>query len=225
MIGEFQRPRVAVTHDESYEVGAYLQAIEAAGGEPIAVTPASGASARDFDAIVISGGVDVDPALYGQAQHEETEEPDRARDRLELEMLREALRLNLPLLAICRGLQLFNVAEGGTLHQHVDGHRQPSGDKAQSHHSIQVDPTSCLAQLLGVTEVRVNSRHHQAVDAVGAHLSISARAEDGTIEGLEHKGRDFAVAVQWHPENMAMTDAVQRRLFEGLIAAARAAER
>jgi putative glutamine amidotransferase len=222
---EDKRPRVAVTHDAGYNIDAYLRAVERAGGDPVAVTAESGVSMHDFDALLISGGLDVDPALYGQARAAETDDPDRDRDRLETGMLRQALDEDKPVLAICRGLQLFNVAQGGTLLQHIERHRQADPEKSAPSHTVQVDPGSRLAGLLGAKNVPVNSRHHQAVGEVSPAVSVTAVAEDGTIEALERPDKDFAVAVQWHPENMAESDPAQRQLFEGFIAAARAAER
>ena len=136
---------------------------------------------------------------------------------------KQALDADKPVLAICRGCQLFNVAHGGTLHQHIEGHRQPRGDKALPVHLARVEPDSRLAGLVGGEEAPVNSRHHQAIGRLGTGIVPTARAEDGIIEALERTDRKFAVAVQWHPENMVETDPAQLRLFTGLIEAARAA--
>lgn len=222
MRGNGKRPRVAVTHDADYNIDAYLRAVEAAGGEAIAVVAGSGpATMEDFDALVLSGGVDVNPALYGQALGPKTESPDDERDRMESEMLRQALDQDKPILAVCRGLQLFNVAHGGTLVQHMEGHEhREEPDKATPAHAVKVASESRLAGVLGANEVLVNSRHHQAVDAVGEGIVVSAKAEDGTVEGLERTDRRFAVAVQWHPENMANSDEAQRRLFKSLVESA-----
>jgi putative glutamine amidotransferase len=228
--GNGKRPRVAVTHDADYNVDAYLRAVELAGGEAVAVVAGTEpASMQGFDALLLSGGVDVNPALYGQEPGPKTEAPDKARDCMEMAMLREALDGDKPILAVCRGLQLFNVAHGGTLVQHMEGHESreepDKADKAQPAHGVRVEDGSRLARILGKNQVAVNSRHHQAVDAVGERIVVSAKAEDGTIEGLERTDRRFAVAVQWHPENMAGSDAVQMRLFQELIESAGAAER
>ncbi len=212
-----------MTHDAEYNVDAYLRAIEMAGGEAVAVVAGTGPRTLEgFDALLLSGGVDVNPALYGQPLGPRTETPDDARDNLEREMLREALAADKPVLAVCRGLQLFNVAHGGTLVQHMEGHEhEPGTQKSEAAHAVKVTGGSGLAKLLWTEEVPVNSRHHQAVDAVGDGLMVTAVAEDGTVEGLERRDRRFAIAVQWHPENMADCDAAQMRLFRGLIEAAR----
>ncbi len=218
-----RRPRVAVTHDAGYNVDAYLESVERAGGEAVAVAPGGETSMRGFDALVISGGVDVNPALYGQEPAPETELPDDSRDQMEQAMLREALAEDKPVLAICRGLQLFNVFHGGTLLQDIEQHRTRSADKSIPAHRVRVTPGSRLAGLLEAIEAPVNSRHHQAVGKVGAGIAVTAVAPDGIVEGLERGDLKFAVAVQWHPENMTGSDPAQLRLFEGLIAAARAA--
>lgn len=154
--------------------------------------------------LVLTGGTDVDPSIYGAEREPATDEPDCERDAMELRLLREALHRDLPVLAICRGMQLFNVAHtAGTLMQDIAGHRAP--------HNVSVAPGTQLAKILGAGTRSVNSRHHQAVGSVGRDLSISARAADGVIEALERAGRRFAIAVQWHPEDIF---AQERALFE-----------
>ncbi len=220
-----KRPRVAVTHDKTYRVDAYLEAVESAGGEAVPVLPGDHASMDEFDALLLSGGVDINPAIYGEPIGPRTETPDLERDRLEQQMLAQAIAAGKPILAVCRGMQLFNAAHGGTLEQHTEGHVQ--GDrtaKERAAHEVQVSPGSQLAELVGAGELPVNSRHHQTVARLGKGLTVSASAGDGIIEALERRDLPFAIAVQWHPEDMAASDAAQRRLFEGLIAAARAAE-
>ena len=217
-----RRPRVAVTHDRRYKIDAYLRAVQAAGGDAVPVVAGGEhASMAAFDALLLSGGVDVNPALYGQKPDPKTESPDDDRDRMEREMLLEALDSDKPVLAVCRGLQLFNVVHGGTLVQHIEGHVTRGVRKARPVHDVTVANGTRLAEVLCAAAVRVNSRHHQAVDRLGAGVLISAQAEDGTVEGLERTDRRFAVAVQWHPENMAASDPVQLRLFEKLVQAAR----
>ena len=217
-----RKPRIAVTHDDSYRVDAYCRAIQAAGGEAVLVTPEHPLDLADVDGLLLTGGVDVNPALYGQAPHPETEQPIDARDELETALLRQALAEDKPILAVCRGMQLFNVAHGGTLHQHLGDprHEERQDDKSIPAHEVTVQNETRLAGLIG-PEARVNSRHHQSVDEVGAGLTVSARASDGVVEAVERPDRRFAVAVQWHPEDQAAEDPAQARLFEGLIEAAR----
>jgi putative glutamine amidotransferase len=130
--------------------------------------------------------------------------------------LDEALERDLPVLAICRGMQLFNVARGGTLRQHIEErevHQRYDLPKREPVHQVEVEAGTRLAEILGAGDVAVNSRHHQAVGRVGEGLKVSARARDGVVEGFEMPEKRFAVAVQWHPEDQAASDAVQAGLF------------
>jgi putative glutamine amidotransferase len=130
---------------------------------------------------------------------------------LEQRLLREALAADLPVLAICRGLQLFNVIhDGGTLAQHIEGHKLANNET----HSAEIYESTRLARVLGAGVLSVNSRHHQAVAEVGAGLKVSSKSPDGVIEGLERPDLRFAVAVQWHPEDMLENFPLQRRLFQ-----------
>ncbi len=183
--------------------GPYRTALTAAGVE----TVENPATLHGLDGLVLAGGTDVDPALYGQEPLTTTDEPDQERDKRELALVQEALDADAPILAICRGMQLLNVACGGTLHQHVKEHRDP--DKQNVH---VVRPTSgTVALLFGRDDYWVNSRHHQAVATIGRDLVVTATAPDGTIEALEIPGRRFVVAVQWHPEDRI--DGSDRSLF------------
>jgi len=161
-----------------------------------------------LDGLVLAGGNDVDPALYGEPRGPRTEEPDPLRDARESALLREAIERDLPVLAICRGLQLLNVARGGTLLQHVEGH---SLRKVRDAHTVEIAAGSRLEAILGTREYVVNSRHHQCAGRIAPGLLVTATAPDGVVEGLELPGRRFVVAVQWHPE--ARTDGPDARLF------------
>jgi putative glutamine amidotransferase len=198
----------------------YLAALEAAGVEAVAGSVGGHLALRDFDGLVLTGGTDVDPAVYGEARHPRTEDSDRERDDRESEVLAEALELDLPVLAICRGLQLLNVFHGGDLIQHLDTvahHQQRDGDRATPVHDILVEQDSLLYSIAGAREWRVNSRHHQAVGRVGKDLRVTAKdPEDGTIEALERPDKRFVLAVQWHPENQALKDTGQLRIFQRL---------
>ena len=185
--------------------GAYRKALESAGIQPVEnVTTVAG-----LDGLVLAGGSDLDPGLYGAPRNPETHEPDRDRDRLETALVREALDRDLPVLAICRGLQLLNVALGGTLVQHFEGHRCPG---QQEVHSITITSHSRLKSILGADEYIVNSRHHQCVDQVASGLIVVARAPDNVIEAMELPGKRFVLAVQWHPEDRR--DGPDLKLFE-----------
>jgi putative glutamine amidotransferase len=162
-----------------------------------------------LDGLLLAGGSDVDPALYGATPHPETEEPDRDRDSLEAALVREALDRDIPILAICRGLQLLNAAMGGTLVQHIEGHRRPGEREA---HPIGIAAQSKLELILKVDGYAVNSRHHQCVDRVASGLVVSGTAPGNVIEALELPGKRFVLAVQWHPEDR--TDGPDARLFQ-----------
>jgi putative glutamine amidotransferase len=183
----------------------YREALHAAGIDPVEnVTTVAG-----LDGLLLAGGSDVDPALYGAPRHPETEPPEHDRDSLETALLREALDRDLPILAICRGLQLLNVTLGGTLVQHIAGHRCPEQPAA---HSIAIASRSRLGSILKAEEYMVNSRHHQCVDQVASGLVVTATSPDNVIEALELPGKRFVLAVQWHPEDR--TDWPDRKLFE-----------
>jgi putative glutamine amidotransferase len=179
--------------------------------EPVLVTPDQPIESLGGMGLVLAGGTDVNPAVYGAVPDPRSETPDMPRDELEQRLLREALAADLPVLAICRGLQLFNVIHGGgTLAQHIDGHKLPNNET----HSAEIYENTQLARVLGAGAHSVNSRHHQAVAAVGARLRVSSKSPDGIIEALERPDLRFAIAVQWHPEDMLEKFPLQRRLFE-----------
>ena len=206
--------RVAVSFRFDRKVLPYEQALILAGLEPMRVMPDESIILSECDGLLLTGGTDVNPALYGQLREPETDEPDKARDRREITLLREALDMNLPVLAICRGMQLFNVVHGGTLTQHieeVDVHLQW---EAQLAHEIQVSEGTLLHKILETKQHTVNSRHHQAVRRAGNNLVVSARSPDGVVEALERPDLRFALAVQWHPEDRVPEDRVDLKLFE-----------
>jgi putative glutamine amidotransferase len=224
------RPRVGVT--TCGQLSDYLDAVREAGGDPVVVRRAEDAVARGgLDALVLTGGSDIDPALYGQSKHQTTDVAEPARDALEIDLARDAVERDLPLLAICRGIQVLNVALGGTLIQDLPSLAPAALDhdvripKTALAHDIVVSPGSKLADLLpegldGAGCCRVNSRHHQALDRVAPGLQVVATAPDGVIEAVEHRDASFCLGVQWHPENFTRTGEF-RRLFDALVAAAR----
>jgi putative glutamine amidotransferase len=168
--------------------------------------------------LMLMGGSDVNPIRYGEQRRAETDEPDDLRDELELALIAEALHRDLPVLAICRGLQILNVQHGGTLLQHlepVERHRIRTKDLSLPAHSIDIEPGTALSQVAHEhRQWDVNSRHHQAAARVGAGLRVSARhPDDGVIEALERPDKRFVVAVQWHPENQSAVSEEQARLF------------
>jgi len=202
---------------------AHVRAIEEAGGRPLLVPPSEHGieeTLAALDGILFSGGSDLDPDLYGQAAHAETAGIRPERDRGELALLTAALERDLPVLAVCRGSQVLNVARGGDLVQHLpevlghEQHRPTPGVFAD--HRVDVKPESLIGSLLG-ERVPVKSHHHQGFGRVGEGLVESAWAEDGTLEAVEDPSRRFAVGVLWHPE-----EGPDRALFQALVDQARA---
>jgi gamma-glutamyl-gamma-aminobutyrate hydrolase PuuD len=167
--------------------------------------------------VLLMGGTDVNPSRYGESAQPETDAPDNERDEAEFGVMGQAMGANVPVLAICRGLQLLNVYCGGTLVQHLPSaakHDVEAADYSEAAHGVNIEAETLLARIAGTTHWRVNSRHHQAVAKIGTGLRLSARAEDGTVEALEDPGKRFVVGVQWHPEDQAPRDGEQRKLFE-----------
>ena len=196
----------------------YVRAVEQAGGRALLVPPSEDGveeTLEALDGLVFSGGSDLDPDLYDQEAHEQTFGISKERDRAELELLKAALDRDMPVLAICRGSQVLNVARGGDLVQHLpdvvgdEKHKHTPG--AFADHDVTVEDGTRLASLLG-DHAPVKSHHHQGIGRIGAGLRVAAHAEDGSVEAVEDPGRRFAVGVLWHPE--AGEDA---RLFEELV--------
>jgi putative glutamine amidotransferase len=168
------------------------------------------------DALLLTGGADVDPVRYGQEPHPETYGVSAVRDGFEAELGLAAIDLGMPVLAICRGIQVLNVALGGTLVQHlpdVTAQQHRPGTR----HAVDVVPGSRLHAALGVERADGLSWHHQAIDRLGAGLEVTARADDGIVEAVELPGDAWVVAVQWHPEDTAADDPVQQRLFDAFV--------
>jgi len=198
----------------------YLDALRGAGFDVIAVDAQTAAPAA-FDALCLTGGEDMEPSRYGAALDPRTEPADPARDALELSLVATALERDLPILGICRGFQVLNVAYGGSLVQHVEGHREKNGPIHP--HVALASPGSRLAAACGVAPFGVNARHHQGVDlgSLAPGLIPTARI-DGLIEAFEDPARPWVVAVQWHPERKADPDmsAAGTRIFDAFAAAA-----
>lgn len=185
----------------------YPKGIAAVGGLPVQLT--RDANAIDMigrlDGLVMTGGADPDPSLYGEQPHPELGETEPGRDEWELGLIRAALDRRLPMLCVCRGAQLLNIALGGTLVQHLDesqNHALWTTTRRDRCHVVQVSAGSKLASLYG-QDVATNSLHHQAVGRPGAGVVVTGTAEDGVIEGFELQGRPEVLAVQWHPEMLA----------------------
>jgi gamma-glutamyl-gamma-aminobutyrate hydrolase PuuD len=201
----------------------YARSVERAGGVPVLLPPTATLRGVDalverLDGIVLAGGGDIDPELYGAARHHETGPPQPQRDRFELALVRAIVAADLPFLAICRGMQVLNVARGGALIQHLPeavghkGHAPETGIVGS--HPVRISPASLVGKILG-ERADVPTYHHQAVARLGKGLSAVAWAEDQVVEAVELQGHRFGLAVQWHPE-----EGGDMRLFQALVAAA-----
>lgn len=212
----------------------YTDAIIRAGGIPVIVPLTANKAVIDdlysrLDGIMFAGGNDIQPKLYHEAMHETNEGVSEIRDNMEMRLVRVALADQKPVLGICRGMQLLNVAQGGTLYQHIpldlDGernHRQASEvlDLAQIAHSLSIDEDSKLAAMVGKRPIRTNSNHHQAVKELGRRLRAVAWSEDGVIEAIELPGEAFACGIQSHPEAIeAVVEPRWQKLFEAFVTA------
>lgn len=228
----FQEPQDQFGGGQSVVPQSYLRALEMANGLPLPI-PITGQESTlralydHIDGLLLAGGVDIDPARYGESPHPDLGKIDAQRDWTELTITPWALADGLPLLAICRGIQVLNVAVGGSLWQDIAAQAPdtlwhtyyPGYPYNRLSHSVRLEPDSRLAGILGDLELEVNSLHHQAVKEVGDGLRVTARSPDGVIEGLEGDGRAWVVAVQWHPECLLDDDPRMRWLFEAFVAA------
>ena len=204
----------------------YIDAIEMTGAEVVPVmhdTPLDTLYPLviSLDAMIFSGGCDIAPVHYGQIRAPECGRIDPRRDQIELALADLVLGRNIPVLGICRGIQLLNVALGGTLKQDIPGHRVSESSDDPVWHEVRIDPASRLAQIAGTDHARVNSYHHQAVDRLADGLVATAWAEDGTIEAMEMPGERFFVGLQWHPEKSLHEDDFSKAIFKALRAAMR----
>ncbi|MCS7385251.1 MAG: gamma-glutamyl-gamma-aminobutyrate hydrolase family protein [archaeon GB-1867-005] len=231
------KPIIGITCSYDWNKGyfrlnrAYVTAIERAGGVPIILPSISPDNIREIvgivDGVLLSGGVDIDPHLYGEKPIHKMGKIDPDRDLFEIELTKEVLRRELPLLAICRGIQVLNVAAGGTLYQDIESQvkgsikhkwHTPSGlDAPPSYptHIVKIKAGSMLHKIFGKQELRVNSFHHQAVKDVGKKFIATAWAEDEVIEAIEYTGSSFILGVQWHPEWMMNSEMM--KIFEEFV--------
>jgi putative glutamine amidotransferase len=219
--------------ERAYVNSSYLNAVQQAGGVPVALPPqlssaSLGRLMRGLDGLLLTGGGDVDPALFGEAPHPTLYDVAPARDAVETAAIGIALDRRLPILAICRGVQVLNVALGGSLYQDVGSdpgteikHSQ-AAPRDEPTHTASVKAGSRLAETLGADAIEVNSMHHQAVKALGAGLVAVAWAPDQIVEGVELTDSSrFVLGVQWHPEELVRRSEPARRLFSALVSSAR----
>jgi putative glutamine amidotransferase len=237
VIGITPSPIVETTSSGTFERYAissyYVSAVAAAGGVPLVLPPQDGdveTLLGLIDGLLFSGGADIDPNYYGETElHPATYDVHPLRDRFELELIRVAIERDYPSLCICRGIQLLNVACGGSLYQHVPDqydaaipHRQQEAGY-QTHepsHSITVEPGSLLATAYGAITIRANSYHHQAVKKIAPSLRATGWTEDGLIEAVELHEKSFVLGVQWHPEMMFQAHPEHLAPFKALAEAA-----
>jgi len=207
--------RVALTIGVLSKAAPYEKALRGSGIDVETFTAASPLASLDgYDGLVLGGGRDVDPRIYGHIPISGTDQPDAARDDMERRLLGEALRRDAPVFAICRGIQLLNAHLGGTLHQHIENHRDVV-------HTVAIVPGSLLARASAADTYTVRSRHHQAVHTLAPGARVTATSPDSTIEAIEFSGPCFLLAVQWHPEDQFDSSAHDRSLFEAFARAIR----
>jgi putative glutamine amidotransferase len=203
----------------------YIESIIICGGLPILLPPTTTKNSEEvialLDGIMLTGGVDVDPSQYGEPPIPKLGKIDPIRDGYELYLTREAIEHQKPLLAICRGIQVLNVALGGTLYQdvytQVDGSFKHSqmAPRYYPTHKVKILKDSKLFEIFGKNEIGVNSFHHQAIKTLGKGLTANAWSEDGLIEGVENQGENFVLGVQWHPERMIKGEMV--KIFQAFV--------
>lgn len=218
-------PRVAVPRT-------YVRAVEGAGGLPLLLPLTAdpeliGPMLDAVDGLLLAGGGDVDPQLYGEEPLPGLGQVDPERDLFEVALVKEALRRDLPVLGLCRGAQVINVAAGGTLYQDIPSQVQRALQHDQQAprwhptHEVRLEEETTLARIFNCPSLRVNSFHHQSVKMVTPDFRVSAKARDAVVEGIESREHRFVVGVQWHPECMVERFPVQRLLFSALVQAAR----
>ena len=241
MAAEVRKPLIGVTRWEDIPdvaVDRYWSRISDAGAEVVDLDERSlddvAARAQKLDALMLTGGIDVDPAIYGRERHAKVKEVSRARDEMELAYVHAALERDIPVLAICRGHQLLNVAFGGTLLQHIESGEHRADYRMEGvpsrWHEVELLPDTRLAEAIGETAFEINSRHHQAVckEGLGAGLRATGFADehgDALVEAMESTQHTWVVGVQWHPERLEEEHpafhGLQRRLFAAFVDRAR----
>jgi len=228
--GEGEVPTNSTSYDAHYAIPAqYVESVRRAGGVPVILPPGEQnleAWLDILDGIIFSGGADISPAYYGgNSTHPMLGPPNAARDETEFALLALALkRKSLPILLICRGLQLLNVAMGGSLHEHIADVQPENIHQGKTSfwtlHAHTIIEGSRLSKIVQNDQQIGQSGHHQGINALGAHLNISAQAADGIVEAVEHTDHPFCLGVQWHPEATSDTDASQQLIFKALVKAA-----
>lgn len=218
-------PQMGTDLFRKYMKSKYVKSIERAGANvkwiELDNTEKAVEEALACDGLLLPGGADIEPTLYGRKREEKCGKPNELRDKNEFEIFNAFVKTGKPILGICRGFQLLNVACGGTLHQDIADIKKCSHSdflkRSKAVHKVTVTENTLLYKIFGKNEIGVNSLHHQAVENIGENLIVSAVSEDGFVEGLELKNHPFCIAVQWHPEHMSKTDLLQQKLFNDFV--------
>ena len=226
-LGDFhERPRGATGQDMSMSTMDYLRGVEKGGGTPLNISVIDSDDyiegvVEKCDGLLFSGGPDISPYLYNAKPDSKCGKVIPKRDEFELKLLKKAVEKNKPILGICRGAQLINVYYNGTLKQHIDDHKDGLNHHAlikfprwYKAHEVNVEKDSHIEKIFNKNKIMTNSLHHQAIEEVGDELTVTARASDGIVEGVEDKSKDFLVGVQWHPEMMFFKHEEQTKVFE-----------
>lgn len=210
----------------------YIHGVTAAGAIPVILAPLEGIDQRDIlnrlDGLILTGGLDIDPVVYGQTPHPKTHAVTLQRDEFEMNLVKLALNNDIPLLGICRGMQMMNLAMGGSMLQDIPDiigpdikHDDPKRPRDALAHTVKILNGSLLHQITQADELMVNSFHHQAVSELGEGVRMTAQALDGVIEAIEIPAKQFAVGVQWHPESLWSKQQAFMAFFNALISAAK----
>ena len=214
--------------DRAFAYTTYIESLRRAGAVPVVIPPQP-ENARELveslDGILLAGGDDCDPAVYGEEKHPTVEPMDVRRQESDLTLAKVARQRGIPTLGICLGVQVMNVAAGGTLIQDIESQLETeiehvSEPEDRARHDVLIENDTRLASILGINEINVNSSHHQAINKIGEGLNVTAHAPDGIVEGLEDPRHPFYVGVQWHPEDMPREESASK-IFRAFVEAAR----
>lgn len=218
-------PQMGTDLFRKYMKSKYVKSLERAGAEVKWIefddTEKAVKEVLSCDGLLLPGGADIEPSLYGREREEKCGKPNELRDKYEFLLYDAFVKTNKPILCVCRGFQLLNVINGGTLHQDIAEIKKCNHSsfmkRAKAIHSIAVTEKTKLYEIFGKTQVSVNSMHHQATEKVGENLIVSAVSEDGFVEALELKDHPFCIGVQWHPEHMSKNDSLQQDIFNKFV--------
>ena len=217
-------PQMGTDLFRKYMKSKYVKSLERAGATvkwiELDDTEKAVKEALDCDGLLLPGGADIQPSLYGREREEKCGKPNELRDEYEFLIYNAFVKIKKPILCICRGFQLLNVVNGGTLHQDIAEIKKCNHSsfmkRAKTIHNVNITDGTKLAEILKQAQIGVNSMHHQAVENVGNNLIVSAVSEDGFVEALELGEHPFCIGVQWHPEHMSKTDVLEQKLFMNL---------